>query len=245
MNRKSVRESDWSKMCKRVGAEKLLGVKTDGKWKEEDGEGGVDDGGWEQPYESNYNDWCCLLPFPLASFILWRWKTQPPFLCVTDECYRVVPRNVIISLLPLILKVFVLPLTYHFPPPLISCIHLSCFFLPFFFTYHLPLLLPPFLSSFFPFFCFHYCCVDTAVCDCCDWAEHMQDVSMMYGRLHWRWQTEVGCCHPFFLLFNVVLVACTYTHIPDEHTPPTSLFKLHSLSLPENMQQCMETDASS
>lgn len=46
------------------------------------------DGGWELPYESNYNDWCCLLPFPLASFILRKWKTHPLSLCYTRVLQR-------------------------------------------------------------------------------------------------------------------------------------------------------------
>lgn len=100
------------------------------------------------------------------------------------------------------------------------------------FRFHLPLPLSILLHS----LSFHYCYG-------CEFSEHMWDISMMYVRLHWGRQTEAGWCHAFFLLFNVVLVG-THTQNQMSTPPPSSLFELCCLSLPENMQHCMETDAS-
>lgn len=72
-------------------------------------------------------------------------------------------------------------LSFSFSPSLIFCFHLRSLVFLFaklsFVSIHL------FPSSLFPAFCFHCCCVDTAMCGCC---EHMQDVSVMHGRLHCR-----------------------------------------------------------
>lgn len=113
--------------------------------------------------------------FPLASFILWRWKTHPLFLWVTDECYGAMPSHVIISPFPLTLEAFILPLASLFPPSFTSILRPSGFSLFAFFStfcsFFVSACVPP--SSLFLFFCFHYCRVDMAVCDCCYWVEHM------------------------------------------------------------------------
>lgn len=124
---------------------------------------------------------------PISPRIIYSVEVEnPPTRSLRYRGYcRVVPRHFINAALPLKLEAFILPSTYYFPPSFMDilirffCLFFAC-----------------------PSPAQHSCSFDTNACDCCKWFKHMQDVSVMYGCLRWKWQTEVGCCHPYFPLFN-------------------------------------------